>query len=226
VLEELFAIKKRLTENKEEAEDMKLDGYKTHFSDLYQMSYNDFKKLVVDADKAQMRNLVNLAIRVDIIKHIHFIGIQGQAGIRNDDPIRPDSVNITPKHYPFIKVVAEVTNALMTHGGSNIIDPDRSIFDWLYEDRFMEFAAKKHSAATRGTKGKAVNMINIPYAGMRSTMVVEAEDEDEGDDDDFNIYKEEEVDDKKDEDEGEAADELLDDENNEDDEDDNIYGNL
>lgn len=181
VLKDLYDIKIKLmkSQDSDEFKNMKLAEYESHFTEFYQMSYDNYRTLARKLhdpasgpawdDKYQMLNLVSLAIKVDIIKHIQYIGIHGQSVKDPEAQIDMEKITINHDHKPFLKVVAEVLDALIKNGGPDIIDPNRSDIDWRYEERFMEYAGKKKLTTARTVKDKAGLNINTPYAGMQAT---------------------------------------------------------
>jgi hypothetical protein len=165
VLKDLFDIKRdRPVSSNSLSDPSKLAKYESHFIKFYQMSYYDYQRLTGQS-RTQMRNLVHLAIRVDLIKHIQYIGVHGQSVREPLEPLEPDQINITEEHSEFLGILAKVLNALIKHGGSEIVDPDRSKIDWRYEERFKEFANKRKVTSAHTVKKDTGLNINTPYAG-------------------------------------------------------------
>lgn len=195
VLKDLFDIKLDLVKNPESAEQMKLADYESHFIEMYQMSYNEYQELTskdgspdgssdgsADGSTTQMRNLVNLSLRTDLIKHAQYIGVHGQSVRDFLAPIELDQIQFTGDHHKFIITVAKVLNALIKHGGPEIIDPDRSEIDWRYEERFKEFANKRKVTTARTVKKDVGININTIYAGAVAPTETFMDDDDADDD--------------------------------------------
>jgi hypothetical protein len=196
-LKDLFDIKKMLAET-DSHDSMKLGEYRSHFAEFYSMSYHDYSMLsegggtATDEDtpdyKQQMLDLVVVSIRIDIIKHLQHIGINRQSIW--DPSSTVTNVVIQPQHKAFLLVVKDVLNALMKNAGSDIIDPDRSEIDWLYHERFVEYAVKKNVVTVKSVREESGLSINDPYAGSLEKDLTEFVPTLEGADDDFDPFGE------------------------------------
>lgn len=191
VLKDLFDIKMDLVKNSDiKVEAMKLHDYEAHYIEMYEMSYSNYQKLCqrenidIDDSSTNMLNIVRAAIQVDLIKHMQYIGINGQEMVRDSTKsVMSDDILINPvEHTKFLETVAAVINALTKHAGPDIIDPNRSDIDWRYEERFMEYASKRKITTARSVKDRGGLNINTVYAGMKATGDFNVIDDQEEDD--------------------------------------------
>jgi hypothetical protein len=190
ILKDLYDLKLELIKD-DDAGSYHLANYESHFEEFYQMSYWEYSTYVQNMDpdnavewdnKTYMLDLVYLSIVSDLFKHIRSIGADGQAV---NDPLASINMEQLPDlrlrpNKGFIKVVAQVLNALIKHAGPEILDPDRSDIDWRYEERFMEYASKRKVVTARSIKKQSGLNINTPYIGQPTSVSYEF---DEGDDD-------------------------------------------
>lgn len=189
ILKDLYDLKLELA-NDPSAESYHLANYESHFEEFYQMSYWEYRTYVQNMDsenasewddKTYMLDLVYLSIVSDLYKHIRSMGADGQAV---NDPLTPINMDQLPNlrlgpNKGFVKVVAQVLNALIKHAGPEILDPDRSDIDWRYEERFMEYASKRKIVTARSVKRQSGLNINTPYVGQPTNVLDFDEEEDD-----------------------------------------------
>lgn len=180
VLEDLFALKKQVSEQREEDtsdEAARQWDYLSHYEELYNISYSEYKAFIAgiedevpgledpESPEAFLR-LITTAIRADIVKHMTYI-TRGTSR----SPLTKVVFTYHPHHKQFVEVLTEMLNVLAAHAGPEIIDPDRNKIDELYELRFREYASKKKIVVPRGKSKQPGININSKYAGeMKTTL--------------------------------------------------------
>jgi hypothetical protein len=176
ILTELYDLKLVVQANHgEKAANAKLDDYEPHNVSLYDMGYDDYKTLVhkkqlKDSDgefldsQTNFLDLIYMCIKVDIMKHLEFIG-QGQK--TPDAPVQTGiQYNVDVNQTSFIEIVGKIIDSLNNNAGPSVVDPNRADIDKLYELRFYEFANKRSVTTAKVARKKTGIDINTAYAGV------------------------------------------------------------
>lgn len=192
VLEDLFALRKQVSEYREDEttdEAARQWDYVSQYDELYRISYSEYKVFIAGADDIGLDDpespetflrLITTAIRADIVKHMNYI----TRGTRS--PLTKVVYTYHPHHKRFIEVLTEMLNVLVKNAGPEIIDPDRNKIDEMYEMRFREYASKKKIIKSRGKSKQPSININTKYAGeLKTTLDTTVELPIDEDDDEY-----------------------------------------
>ena len=153
LLLELYTLKQKYNSH---IDSMKLGVYKPFIPELYSMSYMDYKSLMKatgekgEISRDSFREFIQNAIKLDIIIHIHKI-ISRQDEYTDIKGIRVPQ--LTGNELIFVCLIAEMFDILTTY--HDIIDPDRTAIDKLYEARLQELmsAARESRKKMKETLG-------------------------------------------------------------------------
>lgn len=177
VLEDLFALKKQVSETEAESEEAGRQwDYLSQYEELYQISYNEYKNFIAGlpegaTDDIQLEDpespeaflrLITTALRADIVKHMNYI----TRGTRS--PLTRVVFTYHAHHKQFIEVLTKMLDVLAENAGPEIIDPDRNKIDEMYELRFREYASKKKIVVPRDKSKQPSININSQYVGQVS----------------------------------------------------------
>lgn len=170
ILPELYQLKVKVNDGDSEA--ARLSNYEPHNIHLYEISYDEYRKLVFQGnirdetgklldEENTFLDLIYMCIKVDIIKHLEFIA----QGVKSAEaPVRVKNIQYNEPQRKFIEIITEILNILSSNAGPAVLDPNRREIDKLYDLRFAEYANKR-SMTTVKTASKDTQLnANSPYA--------------------------------------------------------------